>query len=98
MALTGAFEWLIRFMMLTAITVDTMVLSAVLRLRRTQPELERPFKVPGYPWLPILTVVLYAALWVIIVVTQPELAIGAGVMLAVLIAAGIRTARNASPV
>lgn len=27
-------------------------------LRRTNPDLERPFKVPGYPVTPILTVIL----------------------------------------
>ena len=28
----------------------------VIVLRRTEPELERPFKVPGYPVTPVLTV------------------------------------------
>ena len=88
LALTGAFEFLITFMMLVAITVDTMVLSAVLRLRRTRPELERPFRVPGYPWTVILTLMLYVVLIAVIVTTQPQLAIGAGIMLGALIIAG----------
>jgi APA family basic amino acid/polyamine antiporter len=34
-----------------------VVATAVLVLRRTQPDLERPFKVPGYPVTPVLTIV-----------------------------------------
>lgn len=34
------------------------VAVGVLVLRRTNPDLERPFKVPGYPVIPILTVVM----------------------------------------
>jgi amino acid transporter len=38
----------------------TVVAIGVLVLRRTQPELHRPFKVPGYPVVPVLTVVACA--------------------------------------
>jgi len=78
--------------MLVAITVDTMVLSAVLRLRKTRPDLARPFKVPGYPWIPVLTLVLNGVLLAVIVITQPVLASGAGAMLGVLLVAGVVTA------
>jgi APA family basic amino acid/polyamine antiporter len=96
LALTGAFEFLIRFMMLIAITVDTLVLSAVLRLRSSHAHLERPFKVPGYPWLPVLTLVLYVFLIAIIVATQPMLALGAGSMLVVLLLGGLWFSRRAA--
>ena len=39
----------------TLIAFSTVAIG-VLVLRRTQPDLERPFKVPGYPVTPILTV------------------------------------------
>lgn len=94
LALSGTFEDLIRFMMLVAITVDTMVLSAVLRLRRTRPDLARPFRVPGYPWVPVLTLALNGILLAIIVWTQPVLAKGAGIMLGVLLIGGWWTARR----
>jgi len=94
LALTGTFEFLIRFMMLVALTVDTMVLSAVFRLRRVQPDLVRPFRVPGWPWLPALTLLLYVLLLAIIVGTQPELAVGAGAMLGSLVLAGWWTSRQ----
>jgi APA family basic amino acid/polyamine antiporter len=95
LALTGAFELLIRFMMTVAITVDTMVLLGYFRLRAIRPEMERPFRMPGHPLLPALTIALYIAILVILVWTQPLLALGAGSMLGVLLIIGFVTTRRA---
>jgi APA family basic amino acid/polyamine antiporter len=84
LAITGAFEFLIRFMMTVAISVDLVVLAGLFRLRRIRPDLPRPFKVPLYPWLPAVTVLLYFLVLVTIVWTQPGLGLGAGVMLGTL--------------
>lgn len=91
LALTGAFEDLIRFMMTVAITVDTMVLLGYFRLRALRPDLERPFRMPGHPILPAITIALYIAILVILVYTQPVLAAGAGAMLGALLVAGLYT-------
>ncbi|MDH5588421.1 MAG: APC family permease [Gemmatimonadota bacterium] len=96
LALTGAFELLIRFMMMVAITVDTMVLLGYFRLRSTRAHMERPFVMPGHPVLPIITIMLYVAILVILVSTQPELASGAGGMLGALVVAGMWTSRRAA--
>jgi APA family basic amino acid/polyamine antiporter len=95
LALTGAFEFLIRFMMTVAITVDTMVLLGYFRLRAIRPEMERPFRMPGHPVLPALTIALYIAILVILVWTQPRLALGAGSMLGALLIIGFVTTRRA---
>ena len=94
LALTGAFEFLIRFMMTVAITVDTMVLLGYFKLRASRPDLERPFRMPGHPVLPALTIALYLAILVILVWTQPMLALGAGSMLLVILIAGVATTRR----
>ncbi len=94
LALTGSFEFLIRFMMTVAITVDTMVLLGYFRLRATQPELERPFRMPGHPVLPAITLILYVAILGILVYTQPDLAMGAGAMLLAMLIAGVITTRQ----
>src|SRR3954465_13201447 len=39
-------------------TVFVLVSSAVAILGRTKPDMERPFRVPFSPWLPILSAVL----------------------------------------
>ena len=93
LASTGALEFLIQFMMLVAISVDLMVLSAFFRLRRTRPELERPLRVPGGVWTAGATIVLYLLILGIIVGTQPRLAVGAVVILGGLGVAGVLTAR-----
>ncbi len=95
LALSGSIEFLIRFMMMVAISVDTMVLLGYFRLRRRHPELARPFRVPLHPWLPALTVLLYVLILAILVGTQPELAVGGGLMLAGLVVAGWLVARRA---
>lgn len=94
LALTGSFEFLIRFMMTVAITVDTMVLLGYFKLRRSMPELERPFRMPGHPVLPAITIVLYIAILVILVSSQPDLALGAGSMLAAMLVVGLGTSRR----
>ncbi|MEQ9399639.1 MAG: amino acid permease [Longimicrobiales bacterium] len=91
LALSGGFELLIRFMMTVAITVDTMVLLGYFKLRRDQAHLERPFRMPGHPWLPAVTVALYVAILIILVATQPLLALGAGAMLGAILLAGVVT-------
>lgn len=97
LASTGALEFLIQFMMLVAISVDLMVLSAFFRLRRTRPELERPLRVPGGVWTAGATIVLYLLILGIIVGTQPGLAVGAVVILGGLGVVGVVTARASSP-
>ncbi len=94
LALTGYFEFLIQFMMLVAISVDSMVLMGYFRLRRIRPDLERPFRVPGHPWLPALTIVLYLAILVLVINNQPLLALGAGAMIGSLIVVGWFTVRR----
>jgi len=96
LALSGAFELLIRFMMTIAITVDTMVLLGYFRLRAIRPDLERPFRMPGHPWLPAITIVLYICILAILVGTQPELALGAAAMLGAIVVAGWFTTRSQS--
>ncbi len=96
LAVSGQFELLIRFMMTVAITVDTMVLLGYFKLRRSRPDLVRPFRMPGHPILPALTIALYVAILAIIVGTQPQLALGAGAMLLAMLLGGMWTARRSA--
>jgi APA family basic amino acid/polyamine antiporter len=42
----------------------TAAVAAVLVLRRKQPNVDRPFRTPGYPWIPVFYIVAY--LWFIL--------------------------------
>jgi APA family basic amino acid/polyamine antiporter len=94
LTVTGAFELLIRYYMLIVIALDLLVFIGLFRLRKLQPNLNRPFKVPLYPWLPLLTIVLYAVIVVVLVVSQPRIAIASGLTVLTLVVAGIVTARR----
>ena len=96
LAVTGAFEFLIRFMMTIAFAVDLVVLGGLFRLRRLRPDLERPLRVPFYPWLPAGTVLLYVLVLITIVWTQPVLGLGAGIMLTILWLTGLEVVRRSS--
>jgi len=89
LAMTRSFEFLIQFMMFVAISVDAAVLIALFRLRALRPHEPRPYRVPGYPWLPAIVVMLYVMILVLVTATQPKLALGAGALLAALLVAGI---------
>jgi APA family basic amino acid/polyamine antiporter len=88
LAVTGTFELLIRFLTFNALVVDGIVFLALFRLRRTRPDMDRPFKVPFYPVLPIIVLLMYALVITVIAVTQPGLAAGGVIFLAVFVAAG----------
>jgi hypothetical protein len=51
-------------------------------------------RVPGYPWLPALAILLYLMVLAIIISTQPALALGGGAMLLLFIGAGALTVRK----
>lgn len=93
LAVTGAFEFLMRFMMAVAFAVDLVVLAGIFVLRRRRPDLHRPLRVPFFPWLPGVTVLLYFLVFVTIVATQPALGLGAAAMIGGLWVAGWLTLR-----
>jgi len=87
LAVSGTFELLIRFMSFFTLIVDGIVLTSIIALRRRAPDANRPFRLPAYPVIPILAILLYATVLIIIVVTQTKLALG-GLGVLALVAAG----------
>jgi APA family basic amino acid/polyamine antiporter len=94
---TGTVEWLIRFMSFVLLVTDGIVILALFRLRRSAPEAPRPFRVPLYPWLPILVAIMYAGILTLIAVTQPALAAGGTAVLLAFFALGAWRAHGAIP-
>jgi APA family basic amino acid/polyamine antiporter len=52
--LSGRFDQLVRFTMSAIVAFSTLTVAAVIVLRRKRPAAPRPFRVPGYPWVPAL--------------------------------------------
>src|SRR5438132_1389158 len=81
LAATGTFELLLGLAIVQVLVIGSWAVIGLFRLRgRDGPA---PFSVPGYPWLPLLFVAVYAALFAGTVRAQPALVAGALAMLGV---------------
>ena len=81
LAWSGTFEQLLTYVVFVGWIFYALGAAAVLVLRRTRPNTERPFKVPGYPLTPILFVLAAIAIVGNTILTQPkQAAIGLGVV------------------
>lgn len=80
--LSGKTDALITLSVLGALGVYTVSMASVIKLRRTEPALERPFRAPLHPWLPGVAIVLSAVSFVAVSVGAPAVvAVYVGVML-----------------
>jgi APA family basic amino acid/polyamine antiporter len=57
LSLSGTYEQLYTYVVFAAVIFHAMTGSAVLVLRRTRPDANRPYRVWGYPWVPLLFIV-----------------------------------------
>ena len=71
LAVSGTFEQLLTYVVFVGWIFYALGAACVFVLRRTQPDAERPFRVPGYPWTPMLFIVAAAALVGNTIATQP---------------------------
>jgi amino acid transporter len=59
---TSTFEQIMGFYIAVTLLYNVLSVASIFRLRAKLPDAPRPFRVPGYPWVPILFIV--GALWV----------------------------------
>src|ERR1700737_1610126 len=71
MALTGTFEELTNLFIFAAWIFYAMAVVALFRLRRTEPDMPRPYRCWGYPWVPGVFVAGALALTVNIWIDRP---------------------------
>jgi APA family basic amino acid/polyamine antiporter len=82
LAVSGTFEQLLTYVVFVGWIFYALGAACVFILRRTRPQAERPFRVPGYPWTPLLFILAAVALVANTIATQPgRAAIGIGVVL-----------------
>ncbi len=83
LAWSGTFEQLLTYVVFVGWIFYALGAAALIVLRRTRPDAERPFRVPGYPWTPILFVLSAIAIVGNAIYAQPkEALIGLGVVFA----------------
>lgn len=71
LALTGTFEELYSLFVFAVWIFFALTAIAVLRLRRTEPDLVRPYRAWGYPWTPIVFLLAAVALTVNLWIARP---------------------------
>jgi len=79
LAATGSFESLLGLAITVILVIDSFTVLSLFRLRARQPG--APFLVPGFPWVPLAFVGVYAALFVGTAVGRPGLVAKAGALL-----------------
>lgn len=78
----GTFQQLITYTVFTICIFFILASLAVMRLRKTRPEMPRPFRTPLYPWLPIVCAMANAGLLLNSIAADPKgSAIGIGMVL-----------------
>ncbi|HKZ81578.1 MAG TPA: amino acid permease [Pyrinomonadaceae bacterium] len=82
LAITGTFEQLLTYVVFIGWFFYALAAASIFVYRKNFPESVRPYRVPGYPWTPLLFIVAAVALVVNTIVTQPMRAvIGMGIVL-----------------
>lgn len=82
LAASGTFEQLLTYVVFVGWIFYALGAACVFVLRRTRPDADRPFRVPGYPFTPLLFIVAAVALVGNTIATQPaRAAVGIGVVL-----------------
>ncbi|MGB6359444.1 MAG: amino acid permease, partial [Candidatus Acidiferrales bacterium] len=82
LTLMGTFQELFTYVVFTGWIFYGLAVAGVIVLRIRQPELERPFRAPGYPWLPALFALAALGITVSAVVSSPMHALyGIGLVL-----------------
>ncbi|MGE5205939.1 MAG: APC family permease [Chlamydiota bacterium] len=83
LALTGTFEQLYSLFVFAVWIFFALVALALLRLRRREPELPRPYRTWGYPWTPLIFLIAAVALTVNLWLVRPvRSSLGLAVILA----------------
>ncbi len=71
LAATGTFEQLLTYVVFTGWIFYALGAASIFFYRRRHPEMPRPFRVPGYPWTPLLFILSAAAIVVNTLISQP---------------------------
>jgi APA family basic amino acid/polyamine antiporter len=82
LAATGTFEQLLTYVVFSGWLFYALGAACIFIYRRRGPEVASPYRVPGYPWTPLLFIIAAAALVINTIATQPaRAAVGLGVVL-----------------
>ena len=80
---TGTFNQLITYIIFASWIFYGMSAGAVIILRKKKPDMDRPYKTPAYPWIPIIFIFFAIFLTINTIMEAPrDATIGSGIILA----------------
>ncbi len=80
LCLSGQYGNLLDYIVFTVLIFYILTIAGIIRLRQTKPDMPRPYKAFGYPVIPVIYILLAAAICIILLVTQTQYA-GAGLVI-----------------
>ncbi|NID08627.1 APC family permease [Fibrivirga algicola] len=82
LCLTGEYNNLLALVIFGVLIFYILTILGIYRLRRLRPDLDRPYKAPGYPFLPAIYVVVAAVLAVLLLIFETQYTLpGLGIIL-----------------
>jgi len=72
LCLSGTYSQLLDYVIFTVLIFYILTISAIIILRKKKPSAERPYKAFGYPFIPILYIILAAAISIILLIYKPQ--------------------------
>jgi APA family basic amino acid/polyamine antiporter len=82
LCLSGTYSNLLDYVIIAALIFYILTILAVFVLRVKRPDIERPYKAFGYPYIPIFYIIVTSAIAIILLVYKPDYTVpGLGIVL-----------------
>ncbi|HYV85629.1 MAG TPA: amino acid permease [Patescibacteria group bacterium] len=72
LTLSGTYGNLLDYIIMAALLFYALTVAGLFVLRARRPDVERPYRVPGYPWLPALYITVTTAIMLDLLVVKPD--------------------------
>src|SRR5581483_1084593 len=72
LTLSGSYSDLLDYVIFAVLLFYILTIVGVFVLRRTRPELERPYRTLGYPWLPALYIAIASLIEILLLLYKPN--------------------------
>lgn len=72
LCLSGSYGDLLDYVVFAVLIFYALTIAGIFRLRITKPNADRPYKAFGYPWLPLLYIILAITICIVLLVAKPN--------------------------
>jgi basic amino acid/polyamine antiporter, APA family len=72
LCLTGTYSELLDYVIFAVLIFYILTITGLFILRKKRPDAERPYKALGYPYLPLLYIILASAICIMLLIYKPE--------------------------